>query len=387
MRILGPNKYGLVMFIQAIAQYFVLLTGYGFNISGPSQIAIKRQDSYELSRVVTSILFSKVLLLLASLIVFCGLVLAVPIVRIHWLLSFGSFGYVVADVAFPIWLLQGIEDMKFITIGNVIAKSLSTLAVFLLIRHQSDYWMVPLIMSVSTILGGGISFGVAFAKHNLRLAKIGLRDIVGQLKDGWLVFVSTISISLYTTSNPVILGMFANTAIVGYYTAAEKLINAGQGLLNAVLQAIYPHVAQLFHSSLEKGLLFIRRVITIIAPSTFAVSLGIIALAKPVIVLILGAEYGPSVGVLRILALLPFLISLSNIFGIQTMLNNGMKRPFTVIISIGAACNLVMSFSLVPFFHQIGTAISVTFSEFVITLTMFLVLQIRGINTFTGKAR
>ena len=44
VRVLGVERYGLVSFAQAFAQYFVILTDYGFNLFATKQIARLRSD-------------------------------------------------------------------------------------------------------------------------------------------------------------------------------------------------------------------------------------------------------------------------------------------------------------------------------------------------------
>ncbi|WP_083761127.1 oligosaccharide flippase family protein [Thermoanaerobacter italicus] len=51
VRVLGPEKYGLISFSQAFIQYFILLTDYGFNLSATRKISIYRDDKEKISEV------------------------------------------------------------------------------------------------------------------------------------------------------------------------------------------------------------------------------------------------------------------------------------------------------------------------------------------------
>ena len=59
VRVLGVERYGLVSFAQAFAQYFVILTDYGFNLSATKQIARLRSDPERVSSLFWSVMVIK----------------------------------------------------------------------------------------------------------------------------------------------------------------------------------------------------------------------------------------------------------------------------------------------------------------------------------------
>jgi PST family polysaccharide transporter len=153
-------------------------------------------------------------------------------------------------------------------------------------------------------------------------------------------------------------------------TIAEKIIKAIQGLSNPISQAIYPHVSKFMHESREFGIKFLRKVTFLIGGFNLVLSLIIFIFADLIVKIALGPQYTGSVIVLRILAFLPFIIGLSNVFGIQTMLTLNFKKAFSKILISASFLNLVLAFILVPSLKHIGISISVLISEIFVTLSI-----------------
>ena len=99
--------------------------------------------------------------------------------------------------------------------------------------------------------------------------------------------------------------------------------------------------------------------------------------AEPIINTVLGKEYEASVLLLQIMSFIPFFVALSNIYGIQTMLNLGYKQAFSRIILGAAILGLSLSFVLVPVYEGLGTAVTLLFVELFVTVVMYFYLKIK----------
>lgn len=385
VRVLGPEKYGLVAFAQAFIAYFGILTDYGFNLSATREISVQRENKEKISAIFSSVMLIKFVFLILSFILMSVLVFSIHKFRNEWLLYFLTFGTVLGQVLFPIWFFQGIERMKYITWLNIIAKTIFTVLVFVIIRQKTDYIYVPFLGALGTIISGILALGIIRKHFKVNFHLPSKNEVIHQLREGWYIFISTVAISLYSISNTFILGLFASNTIVGYYSGAEKIINAVQGLLSPVSQTIYPHISKIASESKERALKFLQKITILIGSSSFVLSLLIFLLAEVVVKILLGGQYLESIKVLRILSFLPFIVGLSNIFGIQTMLTFDYKKAFSNILIIASLINITLAFILVPFFFHIGIAFAVVISETFVTIVMFVYLQRKGIKVLEGK--
>ena len=79
------------------------------------------------------------------------------------------------------------------------------------------------------------------------------------------------------------------------------------------------------------------------------------------------------------MAFLPFLIALSNVFGIQTMLTFGMQKEFSRIIMMAAVFNTCLVLPMIYFFEGLGVCVSISLTESFVTLAMLYVLNKKGV--------
>ncbi len=385
VRVLGPEKFGLLAFAQAFIQYFVLIADYGFNLSATREISIYRNDREKVSEIFSSVMAVKIILMILSSLILCLLVFSISKFRTEWLVYLLTFGMVVGNVLFPIWFFQGMERMKLIAILNILSRVIFTVSIFVFIRIQSDYIYVPLITSLGLIVSGLISLWLLAVNFEVKIMIPTHLGIKHQLREGWHVFVSTMAISLYTVSHIFILGLFTNNTIVGYYSAGERIVKAILGSLSPLSQTVYPHISKLASESREAALAFVRKIVAIIGIPAFFISLCLLAFAPLISDVILGSQFKQSIPIIRILSFLPFITGLSNIFGIQTMLNFGLKEIFTKILMCASLLSVILAMILVMPLQHIGISISVLVTEIFVTLCMFIFLQRNGLKVLQFK--
>ena len=94
-RVLGTELYGLVITAQILSGYATIIVKFGFDSVSARHVSIWRGDASKLSEIVSSILYLRLILWIASFIIYIIIVIAVPIYRQHFLLFlFSSFTFV-----------------------------------------------------------------------------------------------------------------------------------------------------------------------------------------------------------------------------------------------------------------------------------------------------
>lgn len=369
VRVLGAEKFGLVSFIAAFVSYFTLLTDYGFNFSATRSISIQRENHSLVAAILISVYTIKTILFIVSTFIFIILIYFVSVFMTEKELCIVSYLSVVGTLLTPQWYFQGISKMSVITWITFFVRMTIVIMVFTLVKRENDYKTYALLNSAGSAFIGLLA--VSFVSKQFRTIKsLNRATFYTVLREGSLMFISNASINLYTASNTFILGLFSPPVIVGYWSAADKIRMAVQGILSPITQGLYPHLAHLFFQSKAMAIGFIKKSFLPIGLIGFLVSLALLLYAEPISSLLLGNKFSHSLILIKLVSFLPFIILLSNFFGIQILLNLNGSREFSFTVFIAGIFNIVLSFLIVPKLLAIGTAISVLTTEVIVTVLM-----------------
>jgi len=387
VRVLGPEKFGLLSFSQAFIQYFIILSDYGFNLSATRKIAISKDDNKKISEIVSAVFIIKAMLVLFGFIIVLLSVIFIHKFNQDWGLYIASYGMVIGNALFPVWYFQGVQRMRYITLLNLLSKIIATITIFVFIKQSSDYIYVPIFNSLGFIISGGLSIFFILRHFEIKFKFVPISEVIEELKDGWHVFISMFSISLYTTTNTVILGFFVSNTLIGYYSAAEKIIRAIASLFVPLFQAFYPHVSLLATKNINKAINLLKKITVIVGAITLLTSICIFIFSKEIIILILGNNYLDSKIIFQLFSPLPFIISMAFIFANLGMLPFKLDRIFSRIYVFGAIYSVSLILFLLYFLNMgiIAAVITNLTTEIILTFLMLYMLYANNINIFSLK--
>jgi polysaccharide transporter, PST family len=372
VRVVGIEYFGLITVAQAVMTYFTVITDYGFNLSATKDISINRGNKASMSSIFSEVMATKAFLLLGSACMLALAIFYIPAFNAYSVLMLYSFPIVIGQLLQPIWFFQGIEKMKYITYINMFSKALYAIGVFTLINEPGDYLLLNLINGASGIVGGIISCIIVFHTFNVDFRFTGLKQIRKQLAEGWSIFLSTITITIATNSNILILGIFASPLILGFYSIAEKVFLIMRTFAVILYQVVYPRICLLAQQPFQLLAKFLKRIFQLILLIFIPLALAVFLLADFIVFLVAGEYHNEAALVLRIVCFAPLMAAL-NIPVAQTMLALRFNRTYATIMSIGAVANVILNFLLASKYQAIGTAWSILITESLITGLLYLV--------------
>jgi len=387
VRVLGMEIYGLMAFAQSFAQYFNILTDYGFNYSATRFIAKNHDDSVATSRMFCCVFLIKFVLTALGAVVLAAVLLLVP--RFRQDSAFFLIGYlaVLGNVLFPVWYFQGVQKMRYISILTGAAKVSSAVLLFVFVRGPKDALLAITIQSAGMVVAGLAGLWVSLRGIRFQIQLPLWVEIKSTLTGGWHLFISTAGVSLYSNTNVFLVGMLSGNVQAGYFSVAEKLIRAMAGLVAPVSQAMFPHVSSLAEDSSEIALKFIFRALKWLGGLTIILSLILFLFARPIALLCFGHGAIGSIPIIRWIALLPFLITMNTTLGVQTMVTLGLDKQFSRIMILAGIANAVLAIPLILAFAAQGAGACVLVTETTIVVIMVLVLRQNGVNFFSAALK
>jgi len=380
VRIIGPERLGLLNFSQAYIAYFTLLINYGFEMSAVRNIAGKRNDTAQTDRIFSEVLAGKFLLWLVSTVMFVAVTLAVPDFKDHLWLHICTYITCIGSVLAPFWIYQAMEDLGRVAVFNLAVKIIFSASVLLLIRQPDDYIYQNLMISISQVLVNMVALGVAIKRFKLKFTWPTQHQLVGRFKEDSTLFFSSIMITLYASSAPFFLGIFTTPYDVGIFSAGTRLEGIARSFVALALnQAFFPVVASAFGKGRDQGLRVVQMAFTPLILLMVSISVTLWLIAPIFITLFYGDKFTDAITVLRIVSLLPIIISASNLLGLHTMLNLRMDKAFFIITAIGSVIGLILNVVMINQIGYIGAAWAWVLAELYIVLTMYGYLRYKKV--------
>ena len=374
VRVLEIERWGLVSFGYVFTQYFVLLSDFGFNLSATKYISSHRDNMQDVNRYLNSAFVGRILLGCISLFLFVIIIFTFDKFNQESLFFLLYFGIVIGNIMFPMWFFQGMEKMKYIALFNILAKSASFIPFFIFIRGPKDYILVPIFYSIGYLLAGMVGIYFVYFKEKMDWFIPTFKEIKHALSDSSTYFLSRLSLSLFTYTNTLILGLACGNVAVGYYSAAEKLYQAYNWMLTPLTGVLFPHMAD------KRDVPFYKRILKLIIPSNILLVTGISLCSYWIIQIIYGFQEGTeTLNVFRILMIACLWTVPSILLGYPFLaaMGHALYTNWTVVLASTiyiAGLTLLLVFNLVTIYN---VALMVLATE----LFLFI-LRLRGVYKF-----
>jgi PST family polysaccharide transporter len=351
-RVIGVDKFGEIAFALAVVVYFQTFVDFGFNYTAVRDIARIRGDKNGVSRIFSTIIVTKIILMVFSFLVLLICIYLIPSFKENRLILLLTFLYIPGYILFPDWFFQAMEEMKYITLLNLLAKLLFTSLIFVFIKEKSDYILQPILTALGYFISGIISIPLIIKKYKVTFSVPSFYEITQAIKGSWNMFISLFLPNLYTNFSVILLKMYSGMTATGIYSSGSKFIDLVDQLSLVLSRTFYPFLAR----RLDKHGIYV--VISFLI-SIFA-GLCLFFGADLLVSIFYTSEFSAAVKVLKIMAISPVFLFLMNTFGPNYLVLIGKENILRNIIAFCSVGGFIISWIIVPKYSYIGVAITLT---------------------------
>ncbi|TET07589.1 flippase, partial [Candidatus Aerophobetes bacterium] len=248
-RTLGAAAFGKIAFAQAVVLYFALIANLGLTTLGVREVA---RDKDRIDNYIGNILSLRlVLALLSFFLLFIFVSLIKKPTEVKYLIIL--FGLSLFPSALLLdWLFQGVEKMGSIGISRILDKLFYAGLIFLLVKDAKHIWVVPCLWLGGSLLASGFLvyvFTRQFGRPRLRFNLSFWKELARRALPMGAAFIM---IQIYYNLDTVMLGFMRNDEVVGWYTAAYKVVLFVWAFIPIFINVIFPLMSKYYQQSKEK---------------------------------------------------------------------------------------------------------------------------------------
>lgn len=381
--VLGTSYFGKYSFVLAVIQTINIFTSYGYVFSATKKISQNRNDKEMVNRIMNAVFAGRFIVATSIVVIVAMLSNVIFKDEYEWFMFLTAIGMIYGDIFVPTWLFQGLEQMKYVTIVNAIAKLLFTLLVFVVVTQQQDYKYILMLNSFGCIVSAIFSMTLVKRMFKLHLSMPCWSAVCEELKDGFSIFLSTIGMSVYRNLNVIILNYFVSSSAVGIYALAEKVIKALQSLINPISQALYPHFGYRMKESVNRksDLHSLFKIAAFLAVLLVLASLMLYFLTD-YIGYVVGHDFTGSAHIINIMLPVVVFGCLNYLLGFVGLVNMDKQRYFLSSVVLSGTIAIVVLLCTVNVFGIKSAAWAMSISE----ILLFALCFTKLLYEFTSKS-
>lgn len=190
----------------------------------------------------------------------------------------------------------------------------------------------------------------------------------------WIFLSTTILSGIFIGYvDTIMLGHFVDAESIGFYQAALTLVSSIFPLI-PISTVLLPIFSRLRGKKLEQGFERSRRFTLFVSLGLFILTL---LLAKPIIEIIYGTNYLPSINILRLLSIILLVLPISMLYD-SYFISIGKPQVMAKYLLISTALNIVLNYLLIvnlmkssSYLATLGSALAV-----VVSRTFYLIMQL-----------
>ena len=372
-RILSPDGYGRIGFYEAAFQIVTLLSMFGIPYFGIREWGLLDQDNSARGKLVSHLFLFNLLLSLLAIICFVFFMMRPGLVFSNNRLTL-YYGLLIFFSAFSLdWYFQAEERFRFIFRRTLLTKIFLLIAVFLFVKDKNDFTRYVFITLI-------IYFLIAVSSIVVVLKDVLSREYVAHFKPASLVKMLApfaglgILAGFYINVDTLILGHFADSITIGYYTVANKIARMVIAVLVSTTIVFFARIVSVEKGAHHNSIHEIHQYsFSYLLHITLPAAALVWFFGAEIVMLLSGNAFMPAVGLLPFFACMIVVVALHDFFVIQVLLTHHEEKNVFRLMLVATVISIFLNLVLIKTYGMKGAVISTLITEcFVLAVSFWL---------------
>ena len=250
----GEENFGKTAVGMAIAFFLIVFIDFGSDIIGVREVAVNRDNPEVLNKIFTTTYVVKGIILLLVLTVASIIFHSFPYFKSEKIMFTLGLSVLIGQFLNPTWFLQGIENVKWITLLNIVSKCIYLVGIFFTIKKESDYIYINLWWGLGMIVSNFLVFIWIIKKHQFSFLLVNKDEVFKHIRNDFSMFSSQIFVSLQLYAPVVLISYFGNNLMAGQYRIVEQIIVIFKTYIFLFFNYVFPRVCYLIETDFKRGL-------------------------------------------------------------------------------------------------------------------------------------
>jgi len=354
-RVLGATEYGIFSYALGLAGFFTLFADIGVNSILTRDAS--REPEKAVSYFATSFWIKTFLLAVTTILVVFVAPHFSKIASANVLLYFVALLTIFDNFReFFNSFFRAKEKMEFEALINV-AMNIAISVIGAIVLYFSH---TAIAVTISYVGSAGVGFIIAgfILKKELKkiISHFDKKLVAPVIKAALPIAILGFLGSFMLNIDIVIIGWFRSAAEIGFYSAGQKIVALLYTVPTILASATFPAISRLAgKGESEKVSLVMEKGMAMIFALALPLTIGGIVLAGPIISMLYGAEYLPSVLTFQIM-LLTILIIFPQTLLANLILSYNKQSKLAKFVALTALGNVILDLILIPRFGIAGSA-------------------------------
>ena len=362
-RVLGAASWGAFSYALGIAAFLTIFSDIGIN----ALITKEASRNPELKeRYLSTALFTKLGLLVffvAGVIIFFPYLTKIEEASAIMPILIFVFAFdTLRDLGSAV--SRALEKMQIEAGINIFTNfAIAVLGLAFLIVQPTSY-SLSFAYAIGSALGLVAIFWV-LKDHFKNLFKNFRKELIGPiLATAWPFGLMGIMGAIMLNTDIIMLGWLRSAEEVGYYSAAQKPILLLYVLPTLLATSIFPLMARLAKTNPAAVKTLLNKYVGLVLKFAFPIAIIGLFFAAPIINLLFGSEYAPSVSTFRILMATVLIVYPSTLLG-NAIFAFDRQKSFVTFVAVATFGNVLFNFLLIPPFGIEGAAASTVITQLI----------------------